>query len=89
MEHPAVRFLLKLFVFLAVTAVSTWGVAAAWTFIGGEPVSIHGWIAMGLGVSCTIALAWILMRLAFRSDREGWDAEASRTDDLRHPSNRL
>jgi hypothetical protein len=77
MDHPAVRFLLRLALFLAVTAASTWAVAAAWTAIGGEPVSIHGWIAMGLGVSCTIGLAWILMRLAFRSDREGWDAEAN------------
>ena len=36
---------------------------------------------MGLGVSCTIALAWILMRLAFRSDREGWDDQANTAGD--------
>ena len=81
MEHPAVRFLLKLALFLVVTALSTWGLSLAWSAIGGEPVSIHGWIAMGLGVSCTIALAWILMRLAFRSDREGWDDKANTVGD--------
>ena len=77
MEHPVVRFLLKLALFVAITALSTWGIAAAWAAIGGEAVSIHGWIAMGLGVSSTIGLAWILMRLAFRSDREGWDDQAN------------
>jgi len=81
MDHPVVRFLLRLALFLAVTALSTWGVAASWTAIGGEPISIQGWIAMGLGVSCTIALAWILMRLAFRSDREGWDDQANTAGD--------
>ena len=81
MEHPAVRFLLRFVIFLAVTALSTWGVAASWRAIGGETVSIHGWIAMGLGVSSTIALAWILMRLAFRSDREGWDDKANTAGD--------
>jgi hypothetical protein len=36
-------------------------------------MSVHGWIAMGLGVLGTVGLAWGLMSLAFRSNREGWD----------------
>ncbi|WP_409606487.1 hypothetical protein [Brevundimonas sp.] len=53
----------------------------AWTAIGGGPMPLHGSIALSLGVAGTVALAWGLMALAFRSDREGWDARANRADD--------
>jgi len=36
-------------------------------------MSVHGWIALGLGVLGTVGLSWLLMSLAFRSDRDGWD----------------
>ena len=32
-----------------------------------------------LGLIALIALAWVLMALAFRSDREGWDERADRS----------
>jgi hypothetical protein len=51
----------------------------AWTAIGGGPMSIHGIVALSLGVAGTIALAWVLMALAFKSDRDGWDDRADRT----------
>ena len=42
-----------------------------------------GPIAVGrLGIAGTVALTWVLMRLAFRSDRDGWDARADDTSDL-------
>ena len=81
MKHRVVRFLLQLVVAVAVVAVSTLGVAAFWVAIGGGPLSIHGWISMTLGLSSTVALAWVLMRLAFRSEREGWDDEANTIGD--------
>ena len=39
----------------------------------GAELTLHGWIALTLGVVGTVLLAWLLMALAFKSDREGWD----------------
>ena len=55
------------------------GISWAWTAIGGGPLPIHGLVALTLGVVGTIALAWVLMALAFRSDSEGWDDRADRS----------
>ena len=68
-----VRLLRSLLLAVAISAVSTLGLAAYWRLIGGGEMSLHGWIAMGLGVLGTVGLSWLLMSLAFRSDREGWD----------------
>ena len=72
-EGRAGRFLLALGLAVVIAAVVTLGLAGYWRLIGGGPMSVHGWIAMGLGVLGTVGLAWLLMSLAFRSDREGWD----------------
>ncbi|MBF0666176.1 MAG: hypothetical protein IR159_11675 [Brevundimonas sp.] len=71
---------LRTFLIAAGVAVaSVVGISVAWNLIGGGPMPIHGLVALSLGVAGTIALAWILMALAFRSDREGWDARADRS----------
>ena len=72
-EGRAGRFLLALGLAVVIAAVVTLGLAGYWRLIGGGPMSVHGWIAMGLGVLGTVGLSWLLMSLAFRSDREGWD----------------
>ena len=72
----------QLLIVLAVAVVSTVAVGAAWMAIGGGTLPIHGWIALSLGIAGTVALTWVLMRLAFRSDRDGWDARADDTSDL-------
>lgn len=72
----------QLLIVLAVAVVSTVAVGAAWMAIGGGALPIHGWIALSLGIAGTVALTWVLMRLAFRSDRDGWDARADDTSDL-------
>ena len=64
---------------VVVAVVSVVGISWAWTAIGGGPLPIHGLVALTLGVTGTIALAWALMALAFRSDREGWDDRADRS----------
>lgn len=69
-----VRFLLRVALATAASAAATLALAWTWRAIGGGVMSIHGWIALGLGVFGTLGLAWGLMALAFRSDREGWDA---------------
>ncbi len=74
------RFLLPLAV-VAFAGVATSGTAGLWMSIGGAPLSIHGWVAMALGISGTVALAWVLMALAFRSDRDGWDDRADSVAD--------
>ena len=72
-EGRAGRFLLALGLAVVIAAAATLGLAGYWRLIGGGPMSVHGWIAMGLGVLGTVGLSWLLMSLAFRSDREGWD----------------
>lgn len=67
------RLLVRLLVALGVVAVSTGAVSLAWTAIGGGALGLHGLIALSLGIGGTAALAWVLMALAFRSSREGWD----------------
>lgn len=43
-------------------------------------LSLHGWIAMGLGVVLTMALAAGLMSLVFFSSQRGYDEDAHRPD---------
>ena len=64
---------------VVVAVVSVVGISWAWTAIGGGPLPIHGLVALTLGVVGTLALAWVLMALAFRSDSEGWDDRADRS----------
>ncbi len=75
-RHLFVRILLV----IAVAAVSTAGVSMAWNAIGGGPLGLHGLIALSLGVSGTVTLAWGLMALAFKSSREGWDDRPDNPD---------
>ena len=53
-------------------AVTFWGVAMMWTSFG-ITLSLHGWIAYGLGVSFSLLLAGGLFFLLFKSAREGYD----------------
>ena len=70
---------------LLVAVVSVMGIGVvnlSWRMIGGGPLPLHGWIALSLGVLGTVALAWTLMGLAFRSSREGWDDRADTLPDV-------
>lgn len=73
MAARLVRFLLALMLACLAAAVATWGLGVVWRAIGGRDMTVHGWIALGLGLLGTVGLAWGLMALAFRSSREGWD----------------
>lgn len=81
MTSPLVRLLRNLLVAGLVAAGSTVGIAAVWRAIGGGELNVHGWIALSLGVLGTVAVAWVLMGLAFKSDREGWDERVDNTFD--------
>lgn len=70
----AVRFFLSLLLALLIAAAGTFGLNWVWVVVlGGGEMSVHGWIALGLGIFGTCGLAWALMALAFKSNREGWD----------------
>ena len=57
-----------------------WGVAEMWRQMGVN-MTLHGWIAYGLGVVVSIALAGGLFFLTFKSAREGYD-DIDRPEDL-------
>ena len=76
-----VRFSLLTLYALLISAAATWGLNLFWLAIGGGPLPVHGWIAMGLGILGTAGLAWGLMALAFKSNREGWDDRVDNTLD--------
>lgn len=73
MRGRIVRLLLALLLAGLIAAGATALLALVWTAIGGADLTMHGWIALSLGVVGTVLLAWVLMALAFKSDREGWD----------------
>ena len=72
----AVRLIRNIVIVAAVSVALAGGIALAWSAIGGGDLPVHGWIALLLGVFGTVAMAWGLMALAFRSNREGWDDRA-------------
>ena len=58
---------------LAMLAIAIVGVHRVWTGIEGSSISIHGLIALGLGVLLTFSLGAGLMFLVFYSSRHGHD----------------
>jgi len=68
-----VRFLRNLLIAATIAAAATWLISLFWLAIGGGDLPLHGWIALLIGSFGTVGLAWVLMGLAFRSHREGWD----------------
>lgn len=75
------RFFRNLTIALVVAGASTLLLAWTWGVVGGGAMSVHGWIALGLGLLGTVGLTWVLMSLAFRSHREGWDDRVDNTLD--------
>lgn len=81
MPTSSLRLWLLTLLALGVSAAATWGLGLFWTAIGGGDLPLHGWIAMGLGITGTVGLTWGLMTLAFKSNREGWDERVDNTLD--------
>jgi hypothetical protein len=81
MPIGALRHVLTILFALGLSALATGAMGWFWMAIGGGPMSIHGWIAMGLGVLGTVGLTWLLMALAFKSHREGWDDQVNNSLD--------
>ncbi len=60
--------------------VTFWGVSSMWAQLGVN-MTMHGWIAYGLGVVVSILLAGGLFFLTFKSARDGYD-DIDRPEDL-------
>ena len=58
----------------AAGGIAWWG----WSQLGDVAMGVHGWIALGLGVSVTFLLGAGLMWLVFYSNRQGYDDWAGR-----------
>ena len=63
----------RMMAFMAGVTVLTVGVALAWFAESGEPVSIHFYIAVGLGIGAMMLLTGALMGLVFLSNGTGHD----------------
>jgi hypothetical protein len=55
-----------------------WGSTVAWRLAGNSKMSVHGYVALGLGVGFSLLLGFGLMGLAFFSSRRGWDDDQRR-----------
>jgi len=88
MDRRAKRFicqsmrmtLLVITVALIGLGLTFWAVASMWSQMGVN-MTLHGWIAYGLGVVVSIALAGGLFFLTFKSARDGYD-DIDRPEDL-------
>jgi len=58
---------------MGLLAFAVWGFAIAWRMSGNAPISVHGYVALGLGVVLSLVLGFGLMGLAFYSSRRGYD----------------
>jgi hypothetical protein len=81
MAPRVLRLFRNLFIAAVVSAAATGAISLFWKLIGGGDLPMHGWIALSLGVLGTVVLAWVLMGLAFKSSREGWDDRVDNTLD--------
>lgn len=70
--------LLVVAVLLGILALAGIIAYASWRQLAGVTMSVHGYVALGLGIGLTILL-WVgLMTLVFLSSRRGYDDEAGR-----------
>lgn len=77
MSPQTARLFPRLLLVLAVAAAGTFGLGWVWiALLHGPAMSIHGWVALTLGLLGIVGLTWVLMALAFKSSREGWDDRA-------------
>ncbi|MCB1883998.1 MAG: hypothetical protein KDG89_08390 [Geminicoccaceae bacterium] len=68
--------LLTIFVMLLALGVACLFAWYVWHQMDGVQISLHGYLALALGVGLTFALGAGLMALVFISSRRGFDDEA-------------
>lgn len=65
-------------VLLLMLAFAVWGFGVAWKMSGNVGMSVHGYVALGLGVVLSLVVGGGLMALAFYSSRRGYDDDNRR-----------
>lgn len=60
-------------VLLAILAATIWWAWQGWTSHADVQMSVHGYIAMGLGIFFSLLIGCGLMALTFYSSRQGYD----------------
>ena len=71
--RPSVGLIVLIAALGGMVALAAWGAWASWRLAGDAPMSIHGWIAMGIAGLFSALLTGGLIRLAFYSARRGFD----------------
>jgi len=72
-KRPSIGVVLGSGFLLALAALAVWGLVSTWNFAGDVTISVHGYIAMALGVGGTLLLTSGLIWLAYYSARKGYD----------------
>ncbi len=72
-RRPSLGAFLLILVLSAMVLWAAWGAWASWRLAGDAPMSVHGWIAMGIAGGFTAILTGGFMWLAFYSARKGFD----------------
>lgn len=84
-RQTVISTLMRMTILVVIVAIvglglTFWGVASMWAQMGVN-MTMHGWIAYGLGIVVSIALASGLFYLTFKSARDGYD-DIDRPEDL-------
>jgi hypothetical protein len=72
-KRPSIGVVVGSAFLLSLALLAVWGLVATWNFAGDVKISIHGYIAMALGVVGTVALTGGFIWLAYYSARKGYD----------------
>lgn len=78
MSTPGWRSWLVTAVLVGLLALAGYFAVGAWTSMDGVAMSVHGWIALALGVVVSFAVGAGLMALVFYSARHGFDDRVDR-----------
>jgi hypothetical protein len=68
------RRLLIIVPLVGLLALALWFAVYSWNAIDGPPIPTGGYVAMSLGIVCSLVVGCGLMALLFYSSRHGYDA---------------
>ena len=72
-QRPGTGTFILVIALASMVVFASWGAWASWRLAGDAPMSIHGWIAMGIAGVGVALLTGGFIWLAFYSARKGYD----------------